>query len=74
MRLAIARVTPGRKDLFLPGVRRGDIGGRLWARDEDKVETALEVVGLQRSADGGGDLEGRLAEGDRGKGDTGRGD
>lgn len=74
MRLAIAGVAPGSKDLFLPCVGRGDVGGGLGARDEDEVEAALEVVCLEGAADRGGDLERRLTEGDRGKGDAGRGD
>jgi hypothetical protein len=43
----------------------------LGTGDEDEVEAALEVVGLQGAADRGGDLEGGLAEGDRSEGDAG---
>ena len=38
------------------------------AGDEDEVETAAQVVGLQASADGCGKLEGRLSESDAGEG------
>ena len=37
--------------------------------DEDEVQSALEIVGLQRASNGGGDLERCLAERERSEGD-----
>jgi len=68
------RVAPGSKDPLLPSIGGGDVGWGLGTGDEDEVEAALEVVGLQGAADRGGDLEGGLAERDRRKGDGGGGD
>lgn len=70
LRLAIARVAPGRKDPVLPCVCGGDICRSLGSRNEDEIQSALEIVCLKRSADGGGDLEGGFAQGDRCKRDT----
>jgi hypothetical protein len=39
----------------------------LWSSKEDEIETALEIVGLEASPNRGRDLEGRLAERDRGE-------
>lgn len=66
----MARVPPGRKDLLLPGDCRGNIRRGLRSSDEDQVQTALQVVGLEGTADGGGDLEGCLAQRNRGERDT----
>lgn len=73
MRLAIERVAPGSEDLLLPSMGSGDIGGSLRSGNEDEVETALKIVGLQGAANGGRDLEGRFAEGDGSEGDAGGG-
>ena len=43
----------------------------MWASEEDEVEAAFEIVGLEATADGGGDLEGGLAEWDSGEWDGG---
>lgn len=71
---SIARVSPGGEDLLFPCICCGNVGRSLRPRDEDEIEAALQIVGLQRSADGGGDLEGGLAKGYGGEGDTGWGD
>ncbi len=68
---AILRVAPGSKDLLLPSIGGGDVGGGLGTGNEDEVEAALEVVSLQGSADGRCDLEGGFAEGDRSEGHAG---
>jgi hypothetical protein len=41
--------------------------------EENEVEAPLQVVGLETSADGGGDLEGGLAERNRCEWDGSRG-
>ncbi len=38
------------------------------------MEAALQIVGLQTSSDGSRDMEGHLAQGNRGKGDRRGGD
>lgn len=62
---------PGSDNDLLPCERCGNILGGLGAGDEDKTEALLQIVGLEGAADGGGDLECRLAEGQRGKGYVG---
>lgn len=73
LRPTAATIAPCREDLLLPGYGGCDVRRGLGTADEDEVQSALEVVGLEGSADGGGDLEGRLAEGNRGEGNTCRG-
>jgi len=53
---------PGCKHNLLPCQRCGDVFRSLWARYEDEVETALEIVCLEGAPDGGCDLEGSLSE------------
>lgn len=74
LRASIARVAPSSKDLLFPSIRCSYIGRSLGTSDEDKVEAALEIVCLERSADGGGYLERCFAEGYRGEGNSGWGD
>ena len=71
---AAPSAAPGRKDELLPCQCRGDVLGGLRSGDEDEVQSALEVVRLQRAANGGGDLEGRLAEREGCEGDGSGGD
>lgn len=70
--LGVVCATPGSEDLVLPCQRCSDILGGLWSREEDEVQSALQVVGLKTASDGGGDLEGRLSEWNRGKRYRGR--
>lgn len=56
------RVGPGRKDLLFPCIGSCDVCRRLRASYKDEVQTALEIVCLERSTDRGGDLEGGLAQ------------
>ena len=73
LRFPIARVAPRGEDLLLPGACRGDVGWCLGPSYKDEIEAALQVVCLQRTAYGCGDLEGGFAERYGGKGNIGRG-
>lgn len=63
--------TPCCEDQILVGYACSDEFGSLRASDEDEVETAAQIVGLQTATNRGGELEGCLAEGDAGEGDGG---
>lgn len=69
----VAPISPGREDLLLPGIRSSYVCRSLWTSDEDEVQAALKIVGLEGSADRCGDLKGCLAQRDRSEGNTGRG-
>lgn len=62
---------PSCEDDLLPCYRRGDLVRRLWPGYEDEVQSALQVVRLQRAPDRGGDLEGGFAEWEGREGDAG---
>lgn len=51
LRAAPTTISPGRKDLLLPGICGRYICRSLWASDEDEIEAALEIIGLQGSTD-----------------------
>ena len=73
LRSPIASVAPRGEDLLLPGACRGNDGRCLWSGYKYEIEAALQVVCLQATAYGCGDLEGGLAERYGGKGNIGRG-
>lgn len=70
----IACIAPCCEDFFPPRIGGGNLERRLWSRHKHKVESTLQVIRLQRSAGGGGDLERGLAQRCRGEGHGGRGD
>lgn len=74
MSLPTARISESREDLLSPGARCRYVGGDLRPRYEDEVEAAPQVVSLQGPADGGGQLEGRLSEGNSSEWDVCWGD
>lgn len=59
-------------DFVFPCEGGGDIDWGLWASEEDEVEAALEIVGLEATSDGSGNLEGGLSEWDGGEWDRSR--
>ena len=72
LRLALLRVSPCCKNLLLPSEGGGDIGGGLRASDENEVQSATKIIGLNSSANRGGNLEGCLSERNRGERNAGR--
>ncbi len=66
------RSAPSDKDSIAVCVCGGNRTGTLWTTEENEVQTSAQVVRLQGIADGCGDLEGRLSQGDGSEGDTGR--
>lgn len=58
LRAILVRTSPSPKYTVFVCERRCDIFWRLRPSEEDKIETALEVVGLEASSYRGGDLEG----------------
>jgi len=62
---------PSRKHDLLPCQSCADVLRCLWSSYEDKIQSSLQIVRLQRAADGGGDLEGCLAERKRSEGYAG---
>ena len=65
------RASPRCIHVVLPCESSGDVGRRLRPSDEDKLQATADIVGLKGAADRRSDLEGFLAEGDRGEGDIG---
>lgn len=58
---SIASVAPGCVDLVSPSESCSDICRSLRSSNEDEIQTTLQIVRLEGSADRGGDLEGGLA-------------
>lgn len=53
---------PCRQDLIVPCCSSSNLGRSLGSSQEHKIQPLLEIVGLETSSDGGGDLECGLAK------------